>query len=247
MKFKQYLIESTNKKPFSEIINAIWDDCQPFLKDIAKSPGFRGMYSGRGNNNTKDFYTGTVRTDRMARDSDPVVHKMLDKEYKKVFGWNARSNVIFTSGDLHQAQDYGTVYLIFPIGRYKFIWNKFNEDLVDEIPEDSTDRATEKALNNLPEDASDDEIHTQALKYLQDAVEFYVGRSTDKDILQALERKHEIMVNCKEYYAVNEVLYGRLIRSYFNKVGYKNPTKERLNEWWGKYASTIPLKKGIVL
>ncbi len=154
MKFKQYLSESNGKTSIESILLTLYKECLPYIKDTLNKRRRTTfdifMYSGRSSN--KDIFTGKVRKDRMPKDSDQRVHDLLDQEFYYQFGWHARSNVLFTSGNYQQAKNYGKVYMIFPKGRYKSIYNPKYSDVIDYMPEDTWENEVSEVLSNKKPD-----------------------------------------------------------------------------------------------
>jgi len=121
---------------YTEIINAIYRDCRPFIKELTKGKHNGDLlYSGRRKGG--DIIKSTVRNNRTPMDTPLKYHRMLDKLFKKEVGFNARSNAIFCTGSVSQALDYSSkVYIIFPIGQYKYAWSPEIKDLYDQLFED---------------------------------------------------------------------------------------------------------------
>ena len=122
-----YGVNRYSLKLFYMTLKDIWKDCKPFLKDFYNGDRTKFMYSGR----SKDIehFVGTVRTDRKPKDTHIDLHNDLDDTFKKKFGVKPRSNSLFCSGDENIVYEYGTPYIIFPIGQYKFLWSTLIEDL----------------------------------------------------------------------------------------------------------------------
>jgi len=128
MRLKQFINESSGNTSLEEILDLLWTKCNPFLKDLLTNGTFTGfMYSGR--NDKRDIIKRKVRKDRYPKDTPPVVHEALDEIFDKEFGWKARSNAVFCTGDYNQAKEYGNVYMIFPVGKYKLLYNRNIKDL----------------------------------------------------------------------------------------------------------------------
>ena len=79
------------------------------------------MFSGR--NHTEKYYTGFVHSDRLPKDTPMELHLAIDQTFNDIFGWRARSHSIFVTGRKLQASNYGNVYVILPIGNYRYVWN----------------------------------------------------------------------------------------------------------------------------
>jgi hypothetical protein len=117
---------------FETILEILWKKCNPFLKDLLK-PSWNGdfLYSGRGEH--KDvIMIKKVRDNRIPSDMNEELSEIFDDVFYDKFGFNARSNAIFCTGDYNEAMRYGNVYLIFPVGKYKFIYSKTIKDLYTE-------------------------------------------------------------------------------------------------------------------
>jgi hypothetical protein len=117
---------------FETILEILWKKCNPFLKDLIK-PGWNGdfLYSGRGDH--KDvIMIKKVRDNRRPKDMNPELSTMFDEMFYKKFGFHARSNAIFCTGNYNDAIRYGNVYMIFPVGKYKFIYSNMIRDLYPE-------------------------------------------------------------------------------------------------------------------
>jgi len=156
-------------------IKTIKQDCQPFLEQAGGRLLFRGsnsFVSGKGP--SKLFQKRTVRTDRKPLSTDLLVHQASDDWFHDEFGIRGRSAAVFATGDHTAANTYGTVYAIFPIGDFKFIWSPVVRDLF----------------------VAGRDIHfaSQVVPYLEKA------GYRDRDLAKAIKSSKEIMIACKEYY-----------------------------------------------
>lgn len=105
----------------------IEQNCSDFLKSAQAADKF--LY--RGQRDTKlPVFVGRPRADREPKDSSVEAQKLADK-CLTIMGFKAlRSNSIFTSADYSQADNYGTVYAIFPKNGFDFTWSPKHDDLV---------------------------------------------------------------------------------------------------------------------
>ena len=105
----------------------IEQNCSEFLKSAQAADKF--LY--RGQRDTKlPVFVGRPRADREPKDSSVEAQKLADK-CLTIMGFKAlRSNSIFTSADYNQADNYGTVYAIFPKNGFDFTWSPKHDDLV---------------------------------------------------------------------------------------------------------------------
>jgi hypothetical protein len=108
----------------------IHEKCGPFLKlidyDIDTYKLYRGMSrllpSPLNSSTGMDIIPGH-RTDRKPKDTPIDIHNQMNDLMEAHYGRKFR-NGLFISGDLLQAQGYGTsVYRVFPIGEFNFCWS----------------------------------------------------------------------------------------------------------------------------
>ncbi len=146
-KFEKYITETKNTQNNSVVVDGktytikellmfdeFWQDikknCQPFLKELGNNKWgeflmWRGVKSG-----APDFFTNKPRSDRKPSDTDQRVHKVLDDTFNKKFGWRARSNSLFCTGNPDIAQEYSDhLYMIFPDKKYDYLWSPVISDL----------------------------------------------------------------------------------------------------------------------
>ncbi len=223
--FKRFLLSEENiKVSHAQAAEMIFRDCQPFLKEI----DYRGrdangldnnLYLYRGMNGeavgSYPFLKNEVYHDRKPRDMPIEYHKALDSYLYKKFGIKFRSNAIFVTGELGRAQSYGTVHMIFPIGEFKFIW----EENIGDIWEDMvfSKHFLDVYPKYVPPSGSEDpvDIFSHMLK-----IEDYYK---DTDLETAILSGNEIMINCKNYYAVSmATAYGRGLKDYLSNLAVKN-------------------------
>jgi hypothetical protein len=132
MRLQTYLNETID--PY--IVNSIWKkltkDCMPFLKELKKSnsPRDKFFYRGfHGGNLYSEIDKKKVRTNRNPMDTPQAIHDILNKSFKKKFGWNVRGEGSFATSDKERAGGYGTPFLFFPVGKYKYVWSEEVSDL----------------------------------------------------------------------------------------------------------------------
>jgi len=64
-----------------------------------------------------------VRTNRRPRDSKPLAHKVYNLLIDMVGGKANRENAYFAIANEHDAGNYGSAYVILPIGEYSYTWS----------------------------------------------------------------------------------------------------------------------------
>lgn len=181
MRFQSYLNESPDIsiKDAYEIMDMIKKDCQPFLRSRDK-----GQFLWRGSEKQVDSYKKlTPRTDRKPKDMFQERHEKLDKAFDKIFGWKARSQGVFCYGSPTYAESYGEPFLVFPIGKFKFLWSPTIKDLYVQIGE---------------------LLNYKNFSYEEIVKKFY----QEKNLKEAIDKKsNEIIIGCKSYYLVNHEFY----------------------------------------
>ena len=131
---REYLTEK--KILIEDIVTILERDCGPFIQELKKIKS--GLLYRGTKRSVPDIKKIKVRKDRKPLDTPPEVHNHLDNEFKKKFGWFARSEGVFTTPVRYDTGDYGDPYFFFPIGKYKFVWSKTVMDLfgyIESTPE----------------------------------------------------------------------------------------------------------------
>jgi hypothetical protein len=168
----------------------------------------------------KDIIKLVVRKNRQPRDIDFHVHMLMDDLFKQKFGWKARSEGVFVCSDPYEASVYGSVYLFFPIGSYKFIWSKKIRDLfrvlVSNIPKNISVFVYFKREYEEEYMGSRTGFYTYLYDKHKDKFKEYLEKVviplyTDKNLQEVFKYRSEISFKCKEYFLVN-VSYKDKIR-----------------------------------
>jgi len=158
MRLKKYIIETVdigNRVSFEELLDILWRKCNPFLKDLLR-PGWNGEFLYSGRNKTQDVFIGKVRSNRKPSDTNEKIHEILDEIFYDQFGFNARSNVIFCTGSYSEAADYGNVYIIFPMNKYKFVYSDTIRDLYNIVRTDGAGRDNIQSFDDFRESRLED-------------------------------------------------------------------------------------------
>ena len=128
--------------------------------------------------------------DRRPQEMDPLDHDYLNQYFTQEYGAPFR-NAIFVSGDFNSAGYFGRVYSIFPIGEFKFLWSPRIDDL---------NFAHHDLLDGLFADRTIPPTKVQRAQGLIKALRNVDYRTTD--LKAAADSGNEIMIRCKEYYAL---------------------------------------------
>jgi len=188
------ILENSFTDEVVDALNLIERDCKPYLNDLPKGKHlYRGIQDLDTNNTRVSFTKLQVRQSRAPRDTRQIEHEIVDKIMKEVGLVATRSNSIFTQASPDGLKDYGEVYLVFPIGEYHISWSPEIKDWT----EDGILHKFMKAGKNKWDLQSTDDIDMPRFTRWIDS---HYGQG---DLASAmLDPMMEIMVNCKEYYAL---------------------------------------------
>jgi hypothetical protein len=117
---------------FEDISNILTKDCSIFLKELKKIKSKHLLYRGY-KKELFDFKKIKTRKDRRPKDMSEEIYNEFNIEFKHKFGWKPRSEGVFATSNISEAGSYGTIFLFFPVGKYKFIWSETIKDLFYEI------------------------------------------------------------------------------------------------------------------
>lgn len=217
------LLKHLTEAGISDIPREFWNEvrrkCQPFLKDwmyFAKRYKnkdhlpflWRGMSTG-GEWNIKN-----VRKDRKPDMSSPEFHKALDDMLMQVHKVRGRSQSMFTSGDYWMANRFGTkVAIVFPVGRYKILWNPKAEDIYydgrskygwrNKSESDYMDYAM-----SMKVDRNDPEVRKELTKMMDNqnmqAIRNMADDYQTTGLEKAINSRNEIMIDCDQYLWIDE-------------------------------------------
>lgn len=169
-------------------------------------------------------FKAKTRPQRRPLDTMDWAHKMMDDWFFKEFGWKARSeNVVFIEGypkksAINKPWIIRGQTIIFPVGNpFKYIWSPKIQDMTSDLDINKSDYDDQVQSEFEGEDFEFPwEDDNKGIKKSKDEIEMRVkqekvrvieetmsdGKYTDKDILGAIRSGNEIMIQCKEYYAM---------------------------------------------
>jgi len=132
VRFQQYINETTlSDRTRGQLRDYIANNCKPFLKEFGKDYIRNNfIYRGLKGQNVKTFRVLKPRTDRLPRFINKDLHAFMNKIGKKLFGWNIRSDGVFT-GNHMKAKIYGQKTIFIPSGSYKYVWIKDTDEIYD--------------------------------------------------------------------------------------------------------------------
>lgn len=136
-------------------------------------------------------FTRAVRQDRAPRDSSVAIHDLYNRMIDLCDKHANRNNSVFCSGSHAMASQYGTVYVIIPIGNFRYTWHLDCEDWYE---------SRYKFERELGLNPSDQKITAEFCPRLMG--------DDDGTWAQAVASGHEIMIACKSYLAIHPRFYA---------------------------------------
>lgn len=192
MRLQHYLTEGYKSISENEINALIAKDCKPYLKQIKNEYLYRGMKSDF------DAFKAVPRKNRMPKDTPIVMHNLFDDIIQKLYAWKPRSQGVFATGGKNQAGIYGSIYKIYPIGNFKFLWAPTIHDFYVDIKDEFINLYRHQ--RGLPRIMGYDDIIDKPA-FIAEFSTFIKKSYTDKDLYKAAQSEHEVMILCKSYYA----------------------------------------------
>ena len=124
MRLQHYITEAAmSDRTKGQLKDYIEKNCKQFLKEFGvRYVHLSFIYRGMKTRNIKQFSIIKARTDRKPRYIEEDLHKYLCKISKELFGWNARTEGVFT-GSANITNAYGQRDIFIPIGKYKYVYN----------------------------------------------------------------------------------------------------------------------------
>lgn len=210
--FKKFINEEEHSSIFNAniIADIIKRDCSKWLKEV-KNPSKSLIYRGSKSVSLgKNLLTKkSVRTDRSPKDTPKKMHDYIDNWFNKKFGIKFRSQALFVSGDKDIANQFGKVWIVFPINDYDYLWSPFFKDMTEDI-DDAIMTRVKKLFNSYELSKEDFEYiqkygsyasisiyrGNEILDYVLDKAEYKMNLNLTAAIKQGLE----IMIYTDEYY-----------------------------------------------
>lgn len=187
--FKQFILESDG-----QLSNIIEDKCSYFLNESHRSGLlYRGLEWERAAANGTASIGGTqieygifnVRKDRQSYSTREDIHYAYNGYFEKRFGWKARSESVFVTGDWGMSTLYGfESAMVFPIGKFKYVWSPKVKDII-------------KFGHHLLDTETDKLKSQDQVIELMDDLSYQSG-----DLQAAIRSGNEIMIGCDQFLAV---------------------------------------------
>ena len=110
-----------------ELADIIKKKCSKYLESV--QPG-QFLWHGTSSKTKDMVYASKSRAVRIPVDSDKFITSLFDKALNEHGFIATRSNSIFVIGDKNAAEEYGTLYAIFPINGFNFTWSMSHNDVI---------------------------------------------------------------------------------------------------------------------
>jgi len=188
MRLQNYISESYIYLPdeINTINNFISKECGPYLKLIRnKNPLYRGMH------HKDQFGVKSVRSDRRQRgySIEVSIYKQLN-EWLEENGHNRRDNTVICTSNRDWVDQFGDLYMIFPMGKISYTWIYSNDFNISDKKTGWVPFATTQYL----EMDNDSDL-------LKPFDEYFV---TDKKFNVAYKKGYEFWIKCNKYYFVKD-------------------------------------------
>lgn len=215
MKFQDILEAPPKQEEYViEMWHNIYQNCQPFLKEVNKTPSKHVMYRGipyLESTDQNDHYDvmgiKDVRLDkRTPKDTPQKDHDEVNQYFTQAYGHPYR-NGLFVSGSQDTAASYGNAFAIFPIGKFEYIWHPEIKDLYMDVLEGEGETTMQYWLAmtvGLGKDADewadvkDAYTTTELLEWL---IEYSTGPYKQTHLTAGIaDTRTEIMIWTEQYY-----------------------------------------------
>jgi len=218
MRLQQYILnEATDIDKLHEIIA---NYCQPFIKEFGKtysSASLSNSFIYRGMRTIPGEYTiKKARIDRTPRFIDDKLHKFINNLGKKLFGWNIRSEGVFT-GSYSKACNFGKPYIFIPIGKYKYIYIKDTYRVYQLYDMHSAESGFLEAIERkMKTKTSDDPVHEKVrqsslllLSDIEKEIEDIYSKQYKTSGLSRMlntDNDWEAIFNCNKYIVISNAI-----------------------------------------
>ncbi len=217
----------------NDVPQKAWDlikkKCQPFLKEwipVNKRLGdFYPLWRGMTRTG-KEYGEKDVRGDRKPSDSSKEFHTEVNNIMRQVHKVAGRTSSVFVTGDPDQTFVYGEQHMIFPAGRYTYLYNPSIRDLFIDVSKRGYYRDINQgahALYRKRNDLRDDvisgkidreevirELEKMVINQNRDILWRLIKEYKTSDLKKAISSHTEIMIQCESYIYVRSQWYDEL-------------------------------------
>lgn len=205
-----------NREHLYEYLEKIKRECS----DIYSLYQRTSKYFYRGMSEDREYFEKIVpRKDRKPKDINIEIHKYLDEQFYKIFGWRPRTEGVFCTSDIVSTETYSShAHIIFPKDGFKYIWSPEIDDLHSYLGPIKFEYSDLVLVTKKGHEAEEEEIRKKYKtkkeyvdflnkKYKERTIQLLqetVLKYKEMDINKVLISGNEIMIKCNYYYAVHE-------------------------------------------
>jgi hypothetical protein len=217
--FKQFLAEfdeqGMNVAVMTDVLRTINADCKQFLHRTATAGKFNPFYIGLNAAKWPDVEVKT-RSNPFSFSKNKAINDSLIREFEELYGSTYTRNTLVATGNPLEAAKNGVVHIIFPIGKYDYVWSEKLPTLFSDLDLDEHSFGEEfaEAKNEVDRDKI-------TKKYLKDA-----GLSHNEGINRCSNHGDEIIISCSYYYAVPLDMFKKHKDQVENTLGVFNISKK---------------------
>ena len=133
MRLQSYITERGTAITRKTIVKQIKQNCQQYLTEFqTRLKNDRHIYRGT---DTSPGMMAKVKTrpNRRPRNTAKDIHKLLNDEGQKRWGFKWRTEGVHTSTDANDAEFYGNIYAFFPVDGYKYVYHPKVYDILSDV------------------------------------------------------------------------------------------------------------------
>ena len=219
-----------------EIAEVVRKDCKKFLQYKIE------LFRGTEDTNDQFLYVEPHEF-RNPLNSSHELTEVLNDIYEDIGSNVTRNNSVFTTTNIYEANSYGNLYLVFPIGDFDVLWNENIEDSFVEF--EMGDGAAEK-WKTIPEYHIDDVAEEARLilmnewGYLEDTAEY-------NDFFQdAFKEAYDRMLDTAGVYNIAKIknTYEKYFHHDLSKQPYKVEVMVKCNSYYAIKYETYKFVEG---
>lgn len=195
----QHHINETSPDEWATLHRTLEQDCMPYIKELK---GCKSLLRRGSKNMIAFFDKKTQRQDRRPLLVDQDIHELMDDWTAKNWGFRARSQSAFTTPKESNARAYGHPYIFFPIGKFKYAWNDYVNNLYSVYDTWWQHKYSDREEGETEQQISQRNFDDMVVPHLQ---AYKVNTGLNKLLKQSGETQgfSECIVNCKSYYLIN--------------------------------------------